>query len=149
MTVVVRRAVVSDPLRIAERLRVEDAQECLVLGLQPSVMLASSLAASHEAWAAEIDGCVIALWGYGAAGIFGEAEAWLLTAPEIEQHKKLFLTLNQEFLAYVLSLHGSVMCHVHVEYARAVRWLAWLGFQQTGTISVNGAPFHQMRLRRH
>lgn len=149
MSVLVRPALMSDPARLASRLRPEDAQECLVLGLQPSVMLADSLAMSHEAWSAERDGKVIALWGYTADGMFGEAQAWLLTAPEIEQHKKLFLTLNRDFLSYVLRLHGSVACHVHVEYARAVRWLAWLGFQRVGTIQVNGASFHEMRLRRH
>jgi hypothetical protein len=149
MTIILRTALMSDAARLAARLRTEDANECLALGLHPSVMLADSLAVSHEAWAAERDGEVIALWGYGAASMFGEAEAWLLTAPEIERHKRLFLKLNHDFLTHVLALHGSVVCHVHAEYARAVRWLAWLGFQCAGTITVNGAPFHEMRLRRH
>lgn len=145
----VRRAVTSDPARLADRLRKEDALECLELGAQPLKALESSLAVAHEAWAAEQDGKVIALWGYGATGLSGEAEVWLLTAPEIERHKREFLSLNREFLDYVMALHGSVVCHVHADYDRAVRWLAWLGFQQAGIVQVNGALFHEMRLRRH
>lgn len=138
----------SDPARLAPRLRPEDAEECLAAGLQPSVLIADSLALSHEAWAAEENGVVIALWGYGAEGIFGEADAWLLTAPEIERHKKLFIRLNLDFLSHVLNLHGSVVGHVHAKYKRAVRWLAWLGFQRAGTLRINGAEFFVMRLRR-
>jgi hypothetical protein len=146
--VLIRVAKESDVARLAPRLRPEDRQECLAVGCDPGTMIADSLAASHEAFAAERDGQIIAMWGFGAVGLFGEAEAWLLTAPEIERHKRLFLKLNRDFIRDIFRFHDSIICHVHADYCRAVRWLAWLGFQPVGTVTVNGAAFLQMRLRR-
>ena len=138
-----------DAERLGARLRPGDEAEVQAAGFEPVEAVEISLGQSHEAWVAEEDGQVIAAWGYTAMGMFAEAEVWLLTAPEVERHRKLFLRMNTDFLAYVLEHHGSAMCHVHAEYRKAVNWLAWLGFQPAGKVFINGAEFLEMRLRRH
>jgi hypothetical protein len=143
----IRGVLMSDAIRFGGRMRKEDAGECYAMGLQPDVVVSDSVALSIEAWVAEKDGVIIAMWGYGQTED-GEAEAWCFTAPEVEQHKKLMLRLNRQFVAHVLRFSPSIICHVFVEYRRAIRWLAWLGFQPADTIQVNGAQFLQMRLRR-
>ena len=124
-------------------------RKCEPLDFEPVEAVEISIANSHEAWVAEEGGRIIAAWGYTAMGLFSEAEVWLLTAPEVEGHRRKFLRLNSDFLSTVLEHHGAAVCHVHADYTKAVRWLAWLGFQQAGKVSINGAEFFEMRLRRH
>ena len=145
----VRYPLPGDAAHLGLRLRAGDEAEVRAAGLEPVEAVEISVGNSHEAWVAVEDGVVIAAWGYTALGLFSEAEVWLLTAPEVERHRKLFLKLNHDFLAGVLEHHGAAVCHVHADYTKAVRWLAWLGFQQTGKVYLNGAEFFEMRLRRH
>lgn len=144
-----RVAMSSDMANLAPRLRAGDAAECIAAGFSPLEALEISVGNSHEAWAVQKGDRVIAMWGYTANGLFGDAEVWLLTSPEVEAHKLTFVRENNLFLAHVLEYHGSATCYVHAEYTRAIRWLAWLGFQTAGKVSINGAEFIEMRIRRH
>ncbi len=147
--ILIRRATMSDARQLGPRLRVGDSVGAQAAGMGGVEAVEVSLSVSSEAWAAEYDGKVICAWGYAALGLFSEAELWLITAPEVEHHKRLFLRLNQEFLASILEHHTSAICHVHCEYHKSARWLAWLGFHQTGRVMVNGAEFFEMRLWRN
>ncbi len=144
----VRAARMDDAQALAPRLRAEDDAECVAAGMSGLRALEVAIGISHQAWVALEGERVIAAWGFGADNLFGEAEVWLLTAPAVECHKRVFVTLNIEFLEHVLRLHGSAVCHVHAPYTRAVRWLAWLGFERVATITLNGAEFYQMKISR-
>lgn len=145
----IRQPLPGDADKLGRRLRAADEAEVRAAGFDPAEAISMSFGNSHEAWVALEDGMIIAAWGYSAQGLYSETEAWLLTAPEIERHRRLFLRLNHDFLSQVLENHGAVTCQVHIEYTKAIRWLAWLGFRPAGKVYYNGAEFCEMRLRRH
>lgn len=145
----VRAAVMADIDAMAPLLRPGDLAECEAMGLAPDDALEASLMASNEAWVALEDGKPVAMWGYGVSGLLADAEVWLLTSPGVERHKKLFLQMNQQFIAEIMARFGGAVAYVHAEYGRAVKWLAWLGFQRAATVNINGAEFFEMRIRKH
>ena len=131
-------------------LRDGDRREVEALGLSPREALALSLARSVWADAYLADGDVAALMGLAVQPLVGgTAMPWLLTGRAVDRHRKDFLRLTRARVSEMVAAHGTLIAHVHADYAQAVRWLAWLGFEiaPPGPLGPRGAPFHRATLR--
>jgi GNAT superfamily N-acetyltransferase len=132
-------------------LRAGDTAEIAALGRDRRAALGESLA--HALWADAylIDGEVAAIVGLSTDSLLGgRLVAWMLTGRPVDRHRKSFLRLTRGRVREMLKHHHTLTCSVHAEYAKAIRWLRWLGFdlapaRPTGP---NGALFHEATLRR-
>lgn len=134
-------------------LRESDAREIAALGMTKHEALQMSLDRSLWADAYLVDGEVAALMGVILPSLLGgsPAAAWLMTGTPVDRCRKDFLRLTRARVREMLAQHGTLTCNVHAEYAGAIRWLRWLGFEigparPTGSL---GALFHEATLRRH
>lgn len=122
---------------LAARLRPGDLAECQATGLSPEEVILRSVRGSFCAWAAWDGDRPLAAWGAQAPMLFGGvAYPWLLTGPEVVNHKRLFLRLNRSFVVRLTQTHPRLEVFVLASYDTAVRWLRWLGFSIGETIPI-------------
>ena len=132
-------------------LRAGDAREIEALGVTKKEALATTLGRSIQADAYLIDGEVAALMGITLTSLIGGTAApWLMTGRPVERHRKAFMRLTRERTQRMLAEHGTLVCNVHAEYARSIRWLRWLGFEiaPARPFGPLGAAFHEATLRK-
>ena len=113
----------------AIELRHGDSCEVAAYGLSAEDAIARSLA--HSLWAETYiaDGEVAAIMGLARSSVAGgHGVPWLLTGPACERHKRRFLAESRRQLARMLAEARPLINYVHADYARAIRWLGWLGF---------------------
>ncbi len=138
-----------DHVRAIE-LRPGDALEIDSLGMTKEEALGRTLARSIWADAYLIEGEVAALAGLIYATLLGgEAMPWLMTGAPVERHRKAFMKITWARSREMLARHGTLVCNVHADYARSIRWLRWLGFEidPARPLGSLGAPFRQATLR--
>lgn len=129
-------------------LRVGDALEIAALGASKEQALDASLSRSLWAETYLVDGEPAAILGLGLSSLLGgHGVPWVLTGPACERHRKRFLVESRRQVARMLSQASPLINHVHADYSRAVRWLAWLGFSLDAPRPINGAPFRRFEMR--
>jgi len=139
----------------AIELREGDAREIAALGVGKSEALAATLARSlwADAYLVTDDkgsGEVAALMGLILSSLVGGvAMPWLMTGAPVERHRRAFLQLTRARTREMLARHGTLVCNVHADYARSIRWLRWLGFDLGAARPIGplGALFHEATLR--
>ena len=125
-------------------LRAGDAAEVAAYGLTKEQAIADSLARSLWAETYLIDGEVAAIAGLGLSSLLGgHGVPWLLTGPACERHKRRFVLESRRQVARMLGEAAPLINYVHADYARAVRWLEWLGFTLDAPVAIEGAPFRR------
>lgn len=133
----------------AMTLRAGDALEIAALGASKEAALATSLARSLWAETYLVDGEPAAMLGLGLSTLVGgHGVPWVLTSPLCERHKKRFLIESRRQVARMLGRISPLVNYVHADYARAVRWLDWLGFALDPPAPLNGAPFRRFSKER-
>ncbi len=125
-------------------LRSSDAAEVAALGVTPEEALRTSLARAVWAEAYLVEGEVAAIVGLCLSSLVGgHGVPWLLTGPACERHRKRFLVESRRQVRRMLGEVSPLINYVHADYARAVRWLGWLGFTLDAPTKINGAPFRR------
>jgi hypothetical protein len=131
-------------------LRTGDRAEIEALGFAPHEGLRLSLERALWADTYLVDGEVAAIAGLGVASMLGRvAVPWLVTGKPVDGHRKAFLWLTRAHLGRMRRGWDLLVNHVHADYAQAVRWLAWLGFEiaPARPFGPRGALFHQATIR--
>ncbi len=131
------------------RLRDGDARELEALGVEKMEAIEASLARSIEADTYLLanehgEREVAAVMGVAMTSFVGGiAVPWLLTGPPVNRVKKDFLRLTRERIGRMKARYGYLENHVHADYAEALRWLRWLGFETApaAAFGPKGAPF--------
>ena len=127
------RATLAHAAAMVGRLRAGDAAEVEALGVTQLEALEHGVRASAWARTALVGGEPAAMWGVAAEGLLGGVgNAWLLTTPLVEQHKKrLVRQALTEFAAMREAfpvLHGII----DPDYRQAVRLVERLGCRVSG-----------------
>lgn len=133
-------------LREADRLEVQRA------GYTVEKAIEDSFARSDEVWIAELDGKPACLLGVGLVSILGNVGApWFLSTDIMDcwSAKRALLTYSPEYISLFLDRYDMLVNYVDAKYAKALRWLEWLGF----TIgeprkTITGAYFCEITLKR-
>jgi hypothetical protein len=131
-------------------LRPADRAEIEALGFEPHEGLRLSLERALWADAYLVGGEVVAIAGLGVPSMLGRvAVPWLVTGKPVDRHRKTFLHLTRARLGRMRRDWDLLVNHVHADYAQAVRWLAWLGFDiaPAQPFGPRGALFHQATIR--
>ncbi|WP_442108693.1 hypothetical protein [Pseudomonas sp. NUPR-001] len=129
--------------------RQEDRREFECLrGLTVEQELRHSLGISEKAQAFVMGGRVVA--------IFGEIKhddrvgvPWLISTTEIAKYRRAFLVACDREVAQMRKRHQVLINYTDARYAKALRWLRWLGFEMHDAIpyGASGELFHPMTLR--
>lgn len=128
-------------------LRSDDAMEIAALGLTREAALHDSMARSLWAETYLVDGTPAAMLGLGLSTLVGgHGVPWMVTGPLCERHKKRFLVESRRQVARMLGRISPLVNYVHADYARAVRWLEWLGFTLDPPAPLQGAPFRRFAM---
>jgi hypothetical protein len=131
-------------------LRPGDAAEIAALGLTREEGLGLSLARALWADAYLVDGEVAAIVGLGLPAMLGRvATPWLLTGRPVDRHRKEFLRLTRARVELMRREWALLVNYVHADYAQAIRWLTWLGFEigPARPFGPRGALFHPATLK--
>ncbi len=135
---------------LAASLRAADAAEVLASdGLDPLSALTFSLALSSESYAGLIEGEVVALFGVRRPSLVSRRGIpWLLTGDAVERHPLAFVKASRGVLACWRQDYAALGNWVDARHAKALRWLAWLGFtiHPARPYGVAGLPFHPFEM---
>lgn len=147
---ILRAVAAEDVGLMRDRLREEDVREVLAAGFDGAgSALAESLACSLEAGTLERDGVPVAMFGLAPVNLAGGcANVWLLGTPEIERVKVTFARASRAVVADWLSRWPCLVALCDGRYAKALRWLGWLGGRVERTEEIGGVPFHWIVFRR-
>ena len=147
----IRAARLCDAAALAPRLRPADRREVMAShGHRALPALVQSLRHSDVAWAALVEGEVLALWGAGTTALLGRQGApWLLAGRGLERHRRPFLRLSRLQLARLQARYDHLENWVDARNARSIRWLRWLGFtlEPAAPYGRFGRPFHRFWMR--
>lgn len=142
----VRAARLEDIDLIAANMRQDDAMECRARGHEPRESLVAGYAISSIALTVSLhDGTPIAMFGVVNSGVDVGA-CWLLGTPAIEKHRIEFLRNSRKWIDVLHAQYPTLWSWVDVRNSLHLRWLKWLGFEQSGSanIGVNGELFHMV-----
>lgn len=133
---------------LGPRLRAADVEEIRAAsGLAPDEALRRSYALSTHVWAVrDTSGEPIALWGVGPLSLVeGRGCPWLLAADAFETLGSDIARLSRPLLTGMRDHYPHLENRVDARHAKAVRWLAWLGFaiEPATPWGVEGRPFHR------
>lgn len=131
-------------------LREGDRREIEALGLHKMQAIKMSLDRSITAETYIADGEIAAIAGCQMTCMTGgQGVPWLLTGEPVNRHKKEFLRHTRARVEEMRRRHGSLVNMVHAEYAEAVRWLKWLGFEIGAPVPLGpyGAKFVRVVLQ--
>lgn len=135
---------------LAANMREIDQDECrLVGGMEPREALGESVGHALWAYAAEIDGEVVCIFGLSQDGLLAEeAYPWMLAANGIERHARTLLRLTPIYLARMQGEAERLYNIVHAHNRRAIRYLTWCGFTFGEGFDVRGAPFLPFEMKK-
>jgi hypothetical protein len=134
----------------AIRLRPGDAMEVCALGETQESALGKTLARAVSADTYLIDGEPVAIAGIVLPSLLsGVASPFLMTGEPVERHRKSFMEHTRVRVEGWRLHYDVLVSYVHADYARAIRWLRWLGFEIGPVRSIGplDAPFHEAILR--
>lgn len=126
----IRPAVPEDVEILAPNLRKADIREIYAaFGLVPKEALITSLELSTHAWAGEIDGELICLFGVGPTSMLtGDGSPWMVGTDKIEKHAILFLRFCKPVVEDMQNTYSVLTNWVDARNKNTIRWLKWLGF---------------------
>lgn len=134
---------------LARRLRAADKAEVTAQGLTPQQALVQSLRGSLWARMAVLGGRPFCMWGVEAASLIGGVGyPWLLGSAVLDRFPRDFLRESRAGLAEMLETFERLDVFVDARYAKAVRWLRWLGFVAGEPVMFGGVPFYPFERRR-
>lgn len=139
-------------LSLAPLLREADRKEVSRAGFTPERAIKDSYERSDEVWLVNLDGKPACLMGVGRVSILGNIGApWFLTTNVMDcwTAKRALLKYSPQYISRFLERYDMLVNYVDADYAKALRWLQWLGFsigepQKTMT----GAYFCEVRMER-
>lgn len=152
MSVVFIEATVSDAKELANSLRNEDRHELELWSSRSAEdeLIASINGSDFALSAYSEDGTLLSLFGVDCrAGMCGNA--WMLSGKGVERWKKSFLQGSRVALDECLKRSSRariLIAYTDIGYKRALRWMEWLGFFETGLriAGKNGGCFVQMAI---
>jgi hypothetical protein len=140
---VVSPTVQEDIVRMAPLMAEADRLECEALGLTALEALQHSFDASLVADTAHIDGSPAAIWGLVPQGLLTrKAWIWMLGTPAVQANAKALLKMSAYFVEWAHETYPILDALIDSRHEKALRWVAWLGFQPTGaTVVAQGVTF--------
>lgn len=133
---------------VARRLRPEDRDEILAMGMQPRHLLYTAWRTSAHRWAAFVDGEIALVGGCAGMMLSSVGEAWLYTTPAIERVPMAFAKEAGRWLRMVLEEKSTITTSCISTYKQSLRFWQMLGFANTGEIDINGHSFRRLVLER-
>jgi hypothetical protein len=93
--------------------------------------LATSVRWSRKAWAAELDGEPIAIWGVAPFGSWlgDKGSPWLLGSDRMKEVSIIGARVSQPFVLEMLSMFTMLENYVSNDNKLSIRWLRWCGFK--------------------
>ena len=143
------RAAPEHIVAIAPRVREADARELASLLLSPERALRTSLRTALAAWTGIVDGVPVCMFGV-SPGEMTEGRPWMIGTADLDAVAVIFLRRCRLQVARMLQIRPVLVNYVSADNARAIEWLAWLGFTIEGPIpwGPRGALFHRFSMRR-
>lgn len=131
-------------------MRTADRIECHALGRTPKEGLRIGLRMSIKPLTVLIDGRPEAMMGAVPMSLIGgKAIVWMLATDEVHGHARAFALLGPRVIADMLATFRELENIVSADNARAIRFLAHMGFHVGGTVQHHGGvafvPFHMER----
>lgn len=143
----IREALPSDCKRLADNLRPADATELFAAGHDdPLAIIEQSITESVEAYAYEVEGELVALFGFARQGFLGIP--WLLGTDQLFKHRKALVSIPKPYIdrwASEVPMLGNL---VHEDNHQSIRWLKRLGFTIHPAVPVARGRFHPFSLRK-
>lgn len=137
----IRTARFADALKLADRLRAEDAREIAVTwGLGTRQGLLHCLLQSDRSFALFEDGEVEALWGISRVLEHGLdiGIPWLLAGERLFDGNRAILGQSRRVIDHLLMDHDLLCNRTDAANAAHLRWLAWCGFEELRRSAVPG-----------
>ena len=149
ISVIFREPTQSDLDALAANMRAYDRTECIAMGLEPHEALSQGVKNSLWAYAAEVDGQVVTVFGLSQADLLSpEAHPWMLCAEGIERHTKAVLVHTRRFLRQMHDSAETLVNAVHADNRTAIRFIQWCGFEMGARFEVRGEPFVAFEMKR-
>lgn len=128
--ITIRPATLEDAHSLAGRLRFADVEELMASsGHEPLEGLLVSLELSVEAYAAELDGEVIALFGVGQHTLDPKCGVpWLLGSDELRRVPKALVKHSAEMVERWLQKWPTLCNFVDARHVESIHWLERMGF---------------------
>lgn len=118
-------------------IRTFDAKLALFEMLDPALVLV--IDESLEAWAAADERGIICFYGYRADVLGDEAAVWFHPHRPLDEYKITALRRHKHWIEDLLHRYKTLYATVDTNFAKACRWLEWLGFVPTDrTLDVAG-----------
>lgn len=130
----------------AFKLRPNDEMECLAVGMSGEMAVRRFVSGSAAAYAHYIDGDLVCLWGYRWEDFTTrKAVVWLLSTEDADKHAVAFGRASRTLLTILDRQFAEISILVHNQYNEAIKWLEWLGFARSRTMTQH---FTEMRRER-
>ncbi len=137
---------------MAPIMRAQDRDEVwAAAAVGPLEGLEISLAGSLQAWTWLVEGRPVCMFGVGCQSLLGGTGIpWLLSSDLVGRHWMPMLRFYRPFLAEMSALFPVLTNWVDARYRKAIRWLAWMGFElfPAAPHGPFGLPHHRIELRR-
>lgn len=150
--ILIRRAEPGDVTQLKDKLRGHDAEEVIASGYEsPEAALSASLARSTCAFAVELDGIPVALFGVVPDTMLGHsAVVWFLGSEAMARIKKSFVRKSRIAIREFLKLYPVLWNIVDARYSTAISWLESCGAKfdrERPVIGPSGHPFYKFVIR--
>lgn len=127
----IRKATVSDAVKIAPNLRPADRRECLsATGRTPEDILPLLISAGEYAMTfVGDDGEPVGI--YGVDGVDNNPKfgiVWMVTTPAIYRYKRWLIKEAPKRLKHLHKMYPLLGNHIDARNTAHIRWLRWLGF---------------------
>lgn len=118
------------------KLRENDELECLAGGMSGEIAVRRAVAGADAAYAHYIDEDLVCLWGYRWDDYrTRKVQMWLLSTEAADQHKLAFARATRHLLKVLQMELSTITILVHNDYTDAIKWLTWLGFTPSRTLT--------------
>lgn len=103
--------------------------------------------ATQGPWVFTVDGEPALIWGAYAPSLLGKrATLWMLSGNRVVGNEKVFMERSRQIVLQLNETYAELNAPVAMSYTKAVRWLEWLGFKDTGQrFNVSGTTFGWLR----
>ncbi len=141
--IIFRSPTKADIEHVAANMREADALECRVVGgVGPFEGLKQSVDSSDWAFAADVDGEVICIFGVARESLLSDdGSPWMLGTHGIERHARIVLRYSVSFRDRMKAEFKTLANIVHAHNLIAIRYLKWCGFSLGDQFVVKGEPF--------
>ncbi|WP_062501748.1 hypothetical protein [Gluconobacter oxydans] len=144
----VRKAVPADGILIAPLLRCADFREIVRMGEgDPAHALRRCIERSAMAGVFYEDDRPLCV--FGVVGCLDVGHPWLVGTPHLNRVPRSFLQETRRWVEEWKRQYRLLTNLVDADYAKAIRWLAWLGFEigDPQPRGLNGAMFRTIEMR--